>query len=79
MKNPELAERMHFLKETGEGRRLLFGIEKEIFDDGRAKEKIEISLNLIRMKLPLEEVNKATGLAMDELRKLKKKAELQPS
>ena len=56
---------------------MLFGIEKEIFEDGRAKEKTEIALNLIRMKLPLEKIKEATGLAMDELRKLK--AELQPS
>lgn len=74
MKNPELAKRMHYLKETEEGQSELFSLEEKI----EAKGKRKVAINLIKMgRNSLEEIFRATGISLEELVKIK--AELKPS
>ena len=41
--------------------------------EGKAEERVEIALNLLRQNLPLDVISSATGLSHDELSALKAK------
>ncbi len=44
---------------------------KEGKEQGLKESKIEIAKNLLRINLPLEQISAATGLSVDEIKKLK--------
>ena len=44
---------------------------KEGKEQGIKEGKIEIAKNLLRINLPLEQISAATGLSVDEIKKLK--------
>lgn len=41
------------------------------YEQGIKEGKIEIAKNLLRINLPLEQISAATGLSVDEIKKLK--------
>ena len=44
--------------------------DRDRFNAGRDKEKVEIAENLLEMNLSIEDVSKGTGLSIDEVEKL---------
>ncbi|MDR1488945.1 MAG: Rpn family recombination-promoting nuclease/putative transposase, partial [Desulfovibrio sp.] len=38
--------------------------------EGRQEEKFEVAKNLLRMKMPVDDIVKATGLPLDEVKRL---------
>jgi predicted transposase/invertase (TIGR01784 family) len=43
---------------------------REGLREGRQEEKLGVAENLLRMKMPVDDVAKATGLPLDEVRRL---------
>ena len=47
--------------------------KEEGFEEGESKKQIEIAKNLLKMKMDVNDISKATGLAIDEINLLIKK------
>ena len=43
---------------------------QQSYDEGREEEKIAIAKNLYKMKMSLEDISKATGLYVEQIKKL---------
>jgi predicted transposase/invertase (TIGR01784 family) len=46
------------------------GAYKQGLQEGRQEEKFEVAKNLLQMKMPVDDIVKATGLQFDELKRL---------
>ena len=69
-----LAERAKFFKEDKEGANNMCKIMEELRDITAAERNREIALRLIQLgSVPLEQIAEATGLTLDEVKKLAEK------
>lgn len=66
-----LAERTRYYKETDEGVRVMCRLNEEWLNSEKKTQALEIARNLINMAvLKAEEIAKATGLSVDEVKAL---------
>ena len=58
---------MRYYKETKEGQQAM----RDVFEEERLEERIEIAMNLIRMGgVSLDKISQATGLSVEKVREL---------
>ena len=63
----EVSESVRYYKETKEGQQAM----RDVFEEERLEERIEIAMNLIRMGgVSLDKISQATGLSVEKVREL---------